>query len=140
MGEPLNPGYTKYHPRWHRRRVPIFWWLGKPSYTWFIARELTSLSVAYAAIVLLLQIWSLTRGPEAYDEFSSWLRNGLVVAWHSVVLLALLLHSTTWFSLAPKALALRFAGRRLPGILVLLMHYAAWLVASGFVAWLLLGG
>lgn len=139
MGKSLNPKYTPYHPRWDRGRVPIFWWLGKLSYTRFIARELTSLAVAYAAVVLLIQIWFLARGPEAYDQFLNWLRHGPVVALHSVVLLTLLFHSATWFHLAPKALVFRWAGRRLPGVVVLLTHYIAWLGASGLVVWLLLG-
>ena len=42
MGKPLNPKYRLYHPKWYRSRIPIFWWLGKLSYTKFIGRELTS--------------------------------------------------------------------------------------------------
>jgi fumarate reductase subunit C len=140
MGGPVNPGYTRHHPRWHRRRIPIFWWLEKASYTKFITRELTCLAVGYTALVLMLQVWSLARGPESYDRFVSWVQLRPVVAVHIVVLGLLVYHSVTWLSLAPRALVLRFAGRRLPGTVVLLMHYAAWLVASAAVLWLLVAG
>jgi fumarate reductase subunit C len=140
MGGPVNPGDTRHHPRWYRRRIPIFWWLGKVSYTRFIIRELTSLAVGYAALVLVLQVWCLARGPESYDRFVSWLQLRPVVALHIVVLGVLVYHSATWLSLAPKALVLRLAGRRLPGAVVLSMHYAGWLVASAAVLWLLLAG
>ena len=140
MGGPVNPGYTGHHPRWHRRKIPIFWWLGNAAYTRFIVRELTSLAVGYAALVVLLQVWSLDRGPESYDRFVNWLQLGPVMTLHVVVLAALVYHSVTWLNLAPKALVLRVAGRRLPGSVVLLMHYAGWLVASAVVLSLLLAG
>ena len=136
----MNPEYSEYHPKWYRRRMPIFWWLGRPSYTRFIVRELTSVFVAYTAVVLLVQLWSLARGPEAYDQFLSWLQLRPVIAVNIVVLAALLFHTVTWLNLAPKALVLRFGGRRMPATVVLLMHYAAWLVVSAVVAWLLLRG
>jgi fumarate reductase subunit C len=128
-----------YHPKWHRRRVPIFWWLGKRSYIRFIARELTSVFVAYAALVLLVQTWMLGRGEDAYARFEQWLGSPPVVALHLVVLLALLFHTVTWLGLAPTALAVRIRGRRVPNRAVLLGHYAGWMVVSGVVAWALLG-
>ena len=43
-----NPRYEPYHPKWYRKRVPIFWWLENLAYVKFITRELTSLAVGYA--------------------------------------------------------------------------------------------
>ena len=65
----MNESYKIYHPRWHRERMPIFWWLKKLAYVKFITRELTSLGVAYTAILLLIQIWILSRGEAAYERF-----------------------------------------------------------------------
>ena len=44
-----EPSYTLYHPRWYRRRVSVWWWLQKRSYTGFVLRELTSIFVAFFA-------------------------------------------------------------------------------------------
>ncbi len=139
MGAPLNPDYTEYHPKWYRRRMPIFWWLGKRSYTKFISRELTAVFVAYTALGLLIQIWCLASGPEAYEHFLGHLRDGPVVVLNVAALLALLFHSFTWFNLAPSALVLSIGGRRVPNAVVLLAHYGAWLGTSALVAWLLVG-
>lgn len=136
----MSAGHTDRHPKWHRRRIPIFWWLRKAAYTKFITRELTSLAVGYTAVVLLVQVWCLARGPESYERFVAWLQLRPVVALHVVVLGALVFHSVTWLNLAPKALVLRWAGRKLPGAVVILLHYAGWLVASGVVLWLFLTG
>jgi fumarate reductase subunit C len=136
--ETRNPGYTLYHPRWHRRRIPIFWWLGHVAYTRFIVRELTSVAVAYAALLLLVQVWAAGRGAETYARFQEWLAAPPVLALHGAVLLALVLHTVTWLALAPKALVIHVAGRRLPDAAVIAGHYAAWLGASAAIAWGLL--
>lgn len=128
-----------YHPQWHRARVPIFWWLRKLSYTKFITRELTSLAVAYTAVLLLVQVWTVSRGEEAYARFLDRLTHPALLALHVVVLLALLFHTVTWLGLAPQALVVRLGGRRVPDAAVAAAHYVAWAAASGGVCWLLLG-
>jgi fumarate reductase subunit C len=103
----------------------------------FIARELTSLVVAYAVGLLLVQVYLAPR-PDGYARFVSALRSPPIVAFHVLVLLALLFHTVTWLNLAPRALVVRVAGRRVPAGLVLLGHYAAWVGVSGLLAWVLL--
>ncbi len=138
--EAANPKYTRHHPRWHRRRIPIFWWLRKWVYTKFILRELTSQPVMYAALLILLHVWIVGRGPEAYETFVEWLRHPLLVALHLFVLGGLLFHTITWLNLAPKALVLRVGERRIPDVLVLAAHYAGWILVSAAIFWLLRGG
>jgi fumarate reductase subunit C len=135
----MSTGYKLHHPRWHRRRIPIFWWLGKLSYTKFIVRELTSLAVLWAALLLLAQAWVLGSGEQAYQRFEALLRSPLVVALNALALTALLFHSVTWLGLAPKAMVVRLGRRRLPDGVILLAHYAAWLAVSVLLAWGLLG-
>lgn len=134
----MNESYKIYHPKWHRERTPIFWWLKKLSYTRFITRELTSLGVAYAAVLLLVQLWVVSRGEAAYERFLAVLATPPALLFHALVLLALLFHTITWLNLAPKALVLRLRGRRLPDAAIVAAHYAAWVVATGLVAWFLL--
>lgn len=126
-------------PRWHRERAPIFWWLGKWSYTAFIIRELTSLFVAYAAVLLLLHLRALATGAEATLRFEEWLRAPWTRAWHAFVLGMLLYHAETWFRLAPQALAVRVGGKRVPSAAILAGHWAAWAAFSA-AAWFLLAG
>lgn len=130
---PRHPGYTPYHPRWHRRRMPIFWWLGRPNYIRFIVRELTSLAVAYTVLFLLAAIWALGRGPESWALLVSRLGHPEWLALHGVVLLFLLFHTVTWLGLAPKALVVRLGGRRLPDRAIVAGHYLAWAAASALV-------
>ena len=131
-----NPKYELYHPKWYREDYPIFWWLEKLAYSKFITRELTSLAVGYAAVLLMLQVWVLSKGQATYERFLGFLESTPVLILHGVVLGLLLFHSVTWFILAPKALVLRLGRRRIPDAIVLAGHFAAWLVATALVIWL----
>jgi fumarate reductase subunit C len=136
----MNLAYRPYHPKWHRERMPIFWWLGQLAYVKFITRELTSLAVGYGAVLLLAEVWALGRGAAAHARFLRLLAAPPVVAFHLLVCAALFFHTVTWLNLAPKALELRLGGRRLPDAAVVAGHYLAWLLASGVVVWWLRGG
>jgi len=105
----------------------------------FIARELTSLAVAYAAVLTVLQVRALTGGVESWARFEAWLRSPGALALHAVLSAALLFHTVTWLNLAPRALRIRLAGRPVPPGAILAGHYGAWAAASALVAWGLLG-
>jgi fumarate reductase subunit C len=132
---PVNPAYRRFHPRWHREREPIFWWLRRFAYARFIFRELTSLAVGYSAALLVVQLACLGRGAAAWAAFERFLASPWTVAFHALVLAALVFHTVTWLNLAPKALVLHLRGRRLPDAAVVAGHYAAWAAASAALLW-----
>lgn len=132
--------YTPYHPRWYRRRVSVWWWLQSRSYTGFVLRELTSVAVAFFALVMLWQIRALGQGPEAYARVLARLRSPLFATLDVLALAFVLFHSITWFNLAPKAMVVRLQGKRVPDVLVAGANYAAWIVLSAAVAAILLRG
>jgi fumarate reductase subunit C len=134
------PQYTLYHPRWYRRRVSVWWWLQNRSYTGFVLRELTSVFVAFFALVYLWQLRALVRGPEAYAHALARLGTPLFLVADAVAFLFVLFHTITWFNLTPKAMVVRLAGKRVPDWVVVSLNYAAWLVLSGAVAFTLLRG
>ena len=125
-----NPDYELYHPKAYSRRYPIFWWLARFSYAKFIARELTSLAVGYAAVLLMFEVWMLSRGAGAHERFRELLESPAVLIFHGIVFIFLLFHSITWLNLAPKALVLHLGRKRVPEAAVLLGHYAAWLAVA----------
>jgi fumarate reductase subunit C len=135
-----EPHYTLYHPKWYRRRVSVWWWLQNRSYTGFVLRELTSVFVAFFAMVCLWQLRALARGPEAYGRFLARLGTPLFLAVDTLAFLFVLFHAITWFNLAPKAMVLRLRGKRVPDRVVVGLNYAVWLVLSGAVAFMLLRG
>jgi len=130
--------YTLHHPKWFRHRVSVFWWLQKRSYTVFVLRELTSVFVALFAAFTLWQIRSAAAGEEAYAGLMARLGTPAFVVLNVVALAFLLFHSITWFNLAPKAMAVRLGGKRVPDLVIAGSNYVAWLVLSAAVAFILL--
>jgi fumarate reductase subunit C len=131
---------TEYLPKSYRTRVSTYWWLGRWPYLKFILRELSSVFVAWFVILTLLQVSALSKGQAEYAQFQEWLSNPLVILLNLVSFLFVVFHAVTWFNLAPKAMAIRMGGKRVPAALIAGPNYAAWLVISAGVAWLLLRG
>jgi fumarate reductase subunit C len=129
----------EYVPKSYRARVSTYWWLARWAYFKFILRESSSVFVAWTVVVTLLQIRALTGGPAAYAEFQSWLQSPLLVFLNAVSVGFVFFHAVTWFNLAPRAMALRLRGRRLPAVFVTAPNYVAWVAISVAVAWLVLG-
>ena len=132
--------YTLYHPQWYRRRVSVWWWLQSWRYTKFVLRELTSVFVAYFAVVALWKLRAIAAGPDAYARFLARMESPLFVGLNAMALLFVLFHSITWFNLAPKAMVVRLAGKRVPDWLIQAMNYLAWAVVSVGAVWVLRRG
>jgi succinate dehydrogenase subunit C len=133
-----TPNYTDYHPRWLRRRVSTYWWLGSWSYFAFVLREASCLFVAWFVVYLLLLVRAVGHGETNYQEFLSWSATP-AIRWLNVVsFLFLVYHAYTFFDAAPRAMVVHLGKTRLPASLIAGGHYAAWIVASAVVFWVLL--
>lgn len=132
--------YSSYPPKGYRVHMSTYWWLGRWPYLKFILREISSVFVAWYVIEALMQISALIEGPVAWTEMQDFFTNPLVIAINVISLFFVVFHAITWFNLAPKAMAVRLGGKRVPGILIAGPQYVAWLVVSAIVAWLLLRG
>ncbi len=135
MSEPVR--YTLYHPKWYRRPVSVWWWLQSWRYAKFVLRELTSLSVAYFAVLALWKVRAITRGPEAYAAFLARLQSPLWVALNALALIFLLYHTITWLNLAPKAMVVRLGGKRVPDRVIQAVNYLLWAAVSAAALWVL---
>ena len=134
------PPYTALHPRWYREKISTYWWLSKWPYLKFVLRELSSVAVALTVVMTLVQIWALRAGPEFYAAFEQAVRAPLLILLATVSFGFVLMHAITWFNLAPTAMVLRFGGKRVPDIAIAGANYAAWIVATAVVAWIILRG
>jgi fumarate reductase subunit C len=132
--------HTRYHPRWYRRRMSVWWWLENRAYSKFVVRELTSVFVALFAILFLWQLRALAQGPDAYAQFTARLRAPLFLAIDAVAFLFVLFHTITWFNLTPTAMVVRVRGKRVPDKIVAGSNYIVWVLLSGILAWILTRG
>jgi fumarate reductase subunit C len=126
--------------RLYRPRVSRLWWLHRRAYVLFVLRELSSVFVAWFVVYLLLLVSSVHQGSGSYQRFLEWSGRPWVLVLNIVALAFVLLHAITWFTLAPKAIVVRAAGRRVSPRSVAAAHFTAWAIASAVVAWIVLGG
>lgn len=135
----MSVKYTEFHPRWHRERISVWWWLRRRSYLAFVVRELSSLFVAWFVVFLLLLINALAQGEAQYQSFLDWSANPWIVLLNAISLAFVVFHTITWFNAAPQAMVVRVRGERIPPTWLAGAHYLAWALLSALVAWLVLG-
>src|SRR5947209_12590056 len=129
---------TEFHPRWYREPVSTYWWIGSWRYSIFILRELTSVAVAWTVVIVLLLLRALLHGPDAYARWIHRMESLPLIVLNALVFCFLLLHTITWFNLAPRAMPVRVKGKRVPEVLVAAPNYVLWVAASAVIAWFVL--
>lgn len=135
----MAPQYTLYHPRWYRDRVSTYWWLRQRGYLKFILREISSVFVAVFVVVTLFQLNALRRGPEAYHHFQQWLRTPLALSINIISFGFVVLHTITWFNVAPRAIPpIKVGGRKLPAFAIAAPNFVLWFLVSGALVWIVL--
>ncbi len=133
-----STGYKPFHPRWYRRRVSVYWWLGEWHYLKFILREISSVFVAVFVIETLLLIHAVRQGSVAYEHYLQCMGNPAILLLNVISLFFVVFHTITWFNLAPSAMPVRLGGKRVPDFLVAAPSYVAWVIVSAVVVWMLL--
>ena len=123
----------------YHRPVSNTWWLKRKPYILFMIRELTSVFVAGYCIFLLVLVYKLTQGADAYGNFMAALKSPSSVSLHLITLVFVLYHTITWFNLTPKILVLYRGEDRIPQGLVAATFYAGWVVVSIIITLLVLG-
>jgi succinate dehydrogenase subunit C len=129
--------YTEYHPRWQRRTMSTYWWLERRPYVAFVAREISSVFIAWAVVFLLMLVRAVGQGEEAYRQFLLWATTPAVLLLNVISLAFIVFHAVTWFNLAPAALVVHVRGRKLPGSIITASNYAAFVAACAVIVWLL---
>lgn len=98
------------------RPVPSNWWQQLPFYRFYMLREGTAVPTVWFSIVLIYGLFALKHGPETWNGFVTFLQNPIVVVLNIITLAGALLHTKTWFELAPKAASIIIKGEKMgPG-------------------------
>jgi len=135
MNTPLS-----WHARHYQPPMARWWWLERRSYTAFILREFSSVFVAWTVAYLLLLVRAAAGGGAEYQRFLDRAASPWLVALNGLALAFVLYHAVTFINLTPQAMPpARLRGHLIPGRLVTGAIYATWLVASAFLAWLVMG-
>lgn len=92
---------TKRKP--YVRPMTSFWWQALPFYRFYMLREGTAVPAVWFSLVMIYGLFALKSGPEAWTSFVSVLQTPVVIVLNLLSLAAAMLHTKTWFELAPKA-------------------------------------
>ena len=127
------------NPRELQQPVSKTWWLERGSYFAFMMRELSCVFVAWFVVYLVMLIRAVSAGATGYGEFLEWSAGPAIMLLNLVSLAFVIFHAVTFFNAAPQALVVSAGGTRVPPVVIAASHYAAWLVVSAVVCWLLIG-
>ena len=122
----------------NRYMTPLgwYWFLERPAFRAFMAREATSVAVAGYLVFLLFLLNAIGDGPAAFARVVDDLNQPLAVFLHVLVFGAALYHSITWFNLTPQIMPMYIGEDRLADVwAAILMGYLPWLVVSAVVLW-----
>jgi fumarate reductase subunit C len=113
------------------------WYLRNGRYKIYMLREVTCLLVGIYSFIMIWGLATLTSG--SADEWNAFLaaqQNPLSIALHAFALIYFLVYQTfAWFKLAPKAMPIQLGETRLPDRIIIIGHYAAWLVITFIIFW-----
>jgi fumarate reductase subunit C len=125
-----------FQARLYKPRISLLWWLERRSYTLFILRELSSVFVAWIVVYLLLLVRAVSGGAAEYQRFLDWAGSWWLVALNVVSLAFVVYHTYTFINLTPQAMVVKLRNRRIPGRVIAGSLYAALLVVSAILVWL----
>lgn len=102
---------TKRKP--YVRPMPANWWQKLGFYRFYMLREGTAVPAVWFSIVLMFGLFALKNGAESWAGFVGFLQNPIVIIINLIALAAALLHTKTWFELAPKAANIIVKGEKM---------------------------
>jgi fumarate reductase subunit C len=86
------------------------WWQRNPFFMRYMLREATAVAVGIYAVVLTAGLWRLSQGEAAWNAWLQALRSPWSLALHVLLLLAMFVHTRSWFEIMPKTLPFITAG------------------------------
>lgn len=115
------------------------WWFRKKTYLSYMMRELSSLFIGIFSLIMVMGLFRLSQGA---IEFNAWINTiwnfGLIGS--LVIFIFAVYHSYTWFIVTPKAMPIKFAGKRVSAAVIVGAHLLLWLAASVLVWFLFTSG
>lgn len=97
-----------YHPP-----VAANWWQKSAFYRFYMLREATAIPALWFSLELIFGLFALKNGAESWASFVAFLQHSVVLLLNVLALAASLLHSKTWFELAPKASVIVIGDKKL---------------------------
>lgn len=128
-----SPGTASPRKPYVRPISKTSWFLTNARYKSYIVHEVSSIFVALYMIQLVVGLFCLADGPEAWQRYLTFLQSPLIIILTLAGLVFFVIHTTSWFKAVPQATRLMRGEELVPGKYLIIAHYAIWAVVSLFV-------
>ncbi|WP_392560428.1 fumarate reductase subunit C [Orbus mooreae] len=126
----------------HLNQMESNWWLKLRYYFFYILRESTAFFMIWTSLVLMFGVVCShinEMGQNEFYRFIFFLQHPVVIVINTLALLSALIHSLTWFNLAPKAMNIIIAGKKTPNMLFTLGLWCITIIISTIMLLLIFG-
>jgi fumarate reductase subunit C len=114
------------------------WFLKQSRYQHYMLHEISSIFVAIYTGILIVGLFRLAQGPEAWAGWLAAVTSPIGIIFHVLAFVFALIHTTSWFKAVPQAMRIQTGETFVPGKLIVSAHYGVWAAVSVVV--LLLAG
>lgn len=115
---------------YHREVSKTTWFLKQSRYQHYMLHEISSIFVATYVGVLIVGLFRLAQGPEAWAGWLAAVTSPIGVIFHVLVFIFSIIHTTSWFKAVPQAMRIQRGDEIVPGNLIIGAHYGVWAVVS----------
>ncbi|MDZ3838099.1 MAG: hypothetical protein U0S49_12065 [Rhodospirillales bacterium] len=113
------------------REVPkTTWFLKQSRYQHYMLHEISSIFVAIYTGILIVGLFRLAQGPEAWNGWLAAVTSPIGIIFHLLAFVFALLHTTSWFKAVPQAMRIQRGESFVPGKLIVGVHYGVWAAVS----------
>lgn len=119
-----------------RQHSKTGWWLRQPRYIRYMAREMSALFIGIYVLILVAGLHRLSQGRAEYEAFLESAQGPVGSIFAIVALAFAIYHTYSWFEVTPKAMPLMLGKKKVPGVIIVTVHWAGFVVVS-VALWLL---
>lgn len=116
---------------YHRPRDPL-WYMRRSVYRRYMMREATSVFIGLWMLNLILGVLLLSQGEAAWTAWLAWQQHPLMLTFSGLTLIMAMVHTATWFAIAPKAMPKFIAGKAVVHRQVVIGHWLVFGLVSLF--------
>ena len=123
----------------YKRQLPkTTWFLRHSRFQNYMLHEISSIFVAIYLVILIVGLFRLGQGPEAWQGWLNAVTSWPGIIFHIIAFIFAIIHTTAWFKAVPQAMRIQTGETFVPGKLIVGVHYGVWAAVSVVV--LLLAG
>jgi len=134
----MNQPHIEYQYDTYKPKMSPTWWLKSRRYFMFMMRELSSVFVAGFVLLLLYQIFLLTKGPEVYASFQRSLLTPKFIAFYSVAFVFSVYHTFTWLGVVGRIQIVRIGSYTMPPKIMTASTFVGFFFVSAVIGYIFL--